>query len=372
MGVKNYLKFFKRELNKPWKIKTINGQFTSFLRNKIFELPQKNRDDYSHHAKDAVVIALSQLIKINSNETIGSILDNVENDTFHLEGEKIDNIRELENNSFNIKREIENFNYVFTKKNIKTNNNQLFNETIYIGKKINGELRKTLKVNIFDDFQVKLLNDLFNTNDYDLFIKKSDPKTFNYLKNIFDTYYNKEYKDDKNKMIKIKNLFSYFRYVERQLICKQSIEKNPPLIKNLRYLDKSKNERYHEIIHKFEKVKNNKIIFHTSLEKIGWDIYYSEKLNRYKVVELNIKVLKFNNNNILDRNSEKYKNILEERKITNDYIFKFNISKYDEFEFDYQQKLVNYIIVGSTNDGDKLEFKYINKKIEKRIILIYI
>ncbi|WP_348735477.1 type II CRISPR RNA-guided endonuclease Cas9 [Spiroplasma endosymbiont of Ammophila pubescens] len=62
-----------KEYLENYKIYTVNGSFTNYLRYNFFKIGFKNRDEYHHHAMDATMISFLPQIKFSVNKII---LDN--------------------------------------------------------------------------------------------------------------------------------------------------------------------------------------------------------------------------------------------------------------------------------------------------------
>ncbi|WP_342268469.1 type II CRISPR RNA-guided endonuclease Cas9 [Spiroplasma endosymbiont of Aspidapion aeneum] len=353
--VKNYLTHFIAELNKKWKIKTINGRFTAYIRNKVLHLEKKDRNYYSHHAKDAVVIALSPLIRINSKLRAGSLFDILDNKVERLDDYDFDSIPKANENIGTIKGDISNFDYVFTWKVRNKNNGPLFNETLYSGKIIDGQLIKIKKLDLFTTSDTKELDKLFTTDYNRLFIYKSDINTFNLLKKIYDEYSGKKTDDDKL----IKNPFLYFRDVLKNDIFKVTDNDKKVLVKKLKYYDKVQTIKYFNVSHKYKKIGSEKFVFFDSGKPIGWEVFYNKKLDKYKIFPIGILGLTYGKD--IDRKSQKYQDWKNKKNLTDDWIFKYHLSKYSELNFDYDGINMSYVLTGVGPEG-QIEVKYINKR----------
>ncbi|AKU79870.1 type II CRISPR RNA-guided endonuclease Cas9 [Spiroplasma turonicum] len=359
LEVKNYLTYFKKELNKSYSIKTINGSFTHYIRNNYLHLPKKDRDDFKHHAIDATVCAIAPLIDIIEGKTINS-LSNEE-----LSQDQIIKKEELNN----LIKDILTFDYKITKKVEKKSNTMLFNDTIYTCKNINNQLYKVEKIDLLtlDNAKLKTLKSLFTTDMHKLSIYESDKKTYEYLKKVFDAYVNDVDIDNKP----VKNPFYHFVYELKEKLVKQSNETNPPNIRYLKYIGK-KVEKYTSITHKFKNVKRNKEIVMTGSNTLGWDLFYSEKYNLYKILPITHEVARFKTNDYssdVEYKIKDYEIMKEKLNIDNTYIKKYTLNKNNELIFNYDNNLFHLIVIGYARNTERLEFKYLDKKTssEKRI-----
>ncbi|QGS51965.1 type II CRISPR RNA-guided endonuclease Cas9 [Spiroplasma tabanidicola] len=358
LEVKNYLTFFKKELKKPYSIKTINGGFTNYIRSNFLYLPKKDRDDFKHHAVDATICALAPIIDIYDGRTMNKIIG-------ELDEKEI--IKREEINL--IVNDINSFDYKFTKKIEKSSNKMMFNETIYSCKVIDNNLYKIEKIDLLskDSEKIKKINKLFTIDYKDLLVYESDSKTFNHLKKIYDTYINDVDKDNKP----VKNPFHHFVYELNEKIIKQSNEKNPPNIRYLKYNNGVVNQ-YTKITHKFKNVKKGKEIVMTGSNTLGWDLFYSQQYNLYKVLPITHKVAYFvsnKNNSNINFKTKEYEQEKLLYKIDETYKKKFTLFKNNELIFEYDGEILNYIVVGFDKNAERFEFKYLNKSVEneKRI-----
>ncbi|AKX34259.1 CRISPR-associated protein Cas9 [Spiroplasma litorale] len=351
--VKNYLTFFKKELNKSYSIKTINGGLTSYIRNVYLKLPKKDRDDYKHHAIDATICAIAPIIDLAEGKTLNKILDS-DDENIVL---KLEELGDLKN-------DINNFAYKFTKKVEKKSNTQLFNESIYRCINDNGNLIKTEKIDLLslEPPKIKIIKELFTTNKNKLLIYESDKKTFDYLENIYKAYVNDVDKNDKP----VKNPFYHFVNELGERITKQSNENTPPSIRYLRYKGSVINQ-YTKITHKFNKIKANKEIVMIGSNTIGWDLFYSKVYNLYKVLPITHNVAYFESNKSSSNIKYKLKKYESEKilyKIDETYEKKFTLHKNNELVFDYDGQKFNLIVVGFDKTHERLEFKYLYKKVD--------
>lgn len=353
--VKNYLTYFVKELNKKYKIKTINGRFTSYVRGAFLHLPKKDRNDYSHHAIDATVCAIAPIIDIGTKKTINNILSKNENlnETQIIYQSQIDTI----------KNDIINFAYKFSRKVEKRTNVQLFDETIYTTKRQDdGKLHKILKMDLLatDNKTIKKNNEIIMNNPKAFLIYESDKKTWDYLEKIFKTYYGE--KNDEDKVIS--NPFHHFVFTEKNKLQKQSNEENKPNIRYLRYVDNKSIDTFEDIGYKFKQMRkdNDKKIVISGLNAIAWDLFYSQTLDKYIILPLTMRVAKFANkkSDEVIINEEKYKVEKTIYKIDDSYEFQYRLFKFSELEFEYDGIKENLVVVGFRRSEGMLEFKKLN------------
>ncbi|MFV8475679.1 type II CRISPR RNA-guided endonuclease Cas9 [Mycoplasma sp. VS403A] len=188
---------------------SINGGVTSFIRKNMLseKLRKKDRDDYSHHAIDASIIAMFA----NETKTLYNQLQNMSNykiyksastGTWRKEDIKTGEITEIDSNTWKqlkiqneisqIAREMEknldniDFRVQFSRKKEIKSNLQLFDSTIYSIRKDGDNFRQIQKISLFGDN--KTLNKLFNGNKKRVLLEESNPKLFDLIKTIYYEY----------------------------------------------------------------------------------------------------------------------------------------------------------------------------------------
>jgi len=279
------------------KLKVLNGSHTDFIKKSIFHLPVKNRNDFRHHAIDAITIAYSDII---TQDILKTGRKNKEENAVELVSEKYVEAR----------TQILEHNYHFSKKINKNFNRQLSNDTLYSFKKYDGEFRQMLKVNLtdVDPSTLNILKKMFS-NDVDSkdhivsLIELHDLETFKYLKKIYNAYpigysYKVQYTNKKNEVLekeeKIRNPFLYFKIHENKKIYLQKNTKNPeknPEIKTIRYYG-NKMGKLLDVSDKYNVDTTKTKIGFTSLKPIRLDLYQSKITNKYKIFPVNARVVK--------------------------------------------------------------------------------
>ncbi|WP_338989900.1 type II CRISPR RNA-guided endonuclease Cas9 [Spiroplasma endosymbiont of Seladonia tumulorum] len=174
--VKEYLENYIKANALHWKIYTVNGSFTNYLRYNFFKISFKNRDEYHHHAMDATIISFLPQIKFSANK---SILDN-DDKTYQI------NLNYNSNSVYQLLATIGNdiltFPYKYSWKIQNKNNKSLSDETIYATKvQEDGTLKQISKINLITG-DSKKIEKLFEEKYTDLLIYDSDKKTFEYVK----------------------------------------------------------------------------------------------------------------------------------------------------------------------------------------------
>ncbi|AOG60899.1 CRISPR-associated protein Cas9 [Spiroplasma helicoides] len=356
--VKNYLTFFKKELNKSYSIKTINGGFTNYIRNKFLHLGKKDRDDYKHHAVDATICAIAPIIDIKDGKTLSMLEKDLNSDQVIKKDQLVSIIQDISTHQYNFSRKVE-----------KRTNKQMFNETIYSTRVTKEGLHKIVRIDILstEPSDIKNLKELFTKDQHKLLIYNSDKKTYEYLQKIFDTYVNDVDKENKP----IKNPFYHFTYELNEKIVKQSNEENPPIVRYLKY-DKGIINQFTKITHKYKNVKQNKEVVVVGSNALGYDLFYSKTLNMYKILPVTHKVAYYdtsNSDNKIKYRENDYEIEKAKFKIDSTYIKKYTIFKYNELNFDYKGENMTLLVTGFNSNSESLEFCYLEKAKEpnKRI-----
>lgn len=352
-SIGNTLRSYYKQNEIDTKIFTIKGKFTSAFRNKT--LLKKDRDQYIHHAIDALIIAGSKNQKVfnqiynlsttNSNELVdnrtGEVIDlnndPLEDDTF------IRFIKSLKE----IQGKPEDFSYQVDKKT----NRQFADQTIYSTRVYDGVEYIISKYGDIYGKDGESLKKLFNDGkEKSLLVYKNDKQTFDLLKQIYESY-----KNEKNPFAKYKEEHDYIR--------KYSKDGNGPIIKQLKY-QSDELTTYKDISHNYN-VKDKKVVL-LSIKPYRIDVYLNKK-GIYQVLPIKyIDVTLKNDKNVIDEAF--YNNLKVSRKIDEDAVFKFTLNRNDFVKIQRENsQLYKYIGVSVGKNGDTLEFKNIEKATEDRI-----
>ena len=203
---------FYNEQNKPT-IFTVNGAVTQYFRKKFlydknykFEIFEKNRDDFKHHANDAIITALfsilpKDLVRLFCKISSYQHSSNSSNENSQILKACI-NKKLILSDQFNKEKIQKVVDYISNNKPkfsrmLKTNDNvSFFNETNYSYRKnIDGTIIIKKKIPIFDD---KKLKDIFYLFDETIKPKASyknakcllNKNAIEYLKQIYVTHKN--------------------------------------------------------------------------------------------------------------------------------------------------------------------------------------
>lgn len=147
--IKTYLENYKTTSEKEFKASVSSGKITKFLRDKIFNLPLKNRDFYEHHAIDAIMIAYSKQIL---NELSHMKIFNEKN-----------NVQSL-SDKYSINRDaIIDFEYSFSTMNSTNQNTKFVDDTLYSFIRESNNYIQLGKIDIYTqkDSNLKKLDDIF-------------------------------------------------------------------------------------------------------------------------------------------------------------------------------------------------------------------
>ncbi|TCG10541.1 type II CRISPR RNA-guided endonuclease Cas9, partial [Mycoplasma marinum] len=342
-----------------FKVKTINGKMTSYVRRKIetnrtyrlerpSNIPQeqfdpktgkKNRIWHGHHAEDAYIVtvinkhygdskAVEKILsqpalrfeKINSSSKKYTKQAKAFITSEFAEFEKSIDLAGL---VLNEKMEDMTFSRMkITKKNI-----QLFNETLYGGKIIDGKLYKVSKINIVEAKKDELKK-WFDKHSKNTFI---DQKTINELKRIYLNFENEK------QPFKVANNNGKY------------IEVNGQKIRQLKYIASEKAQD--GIIQTHE--SGDKISFYESLKSTEWWVYKDIK-DKYQVIAINSLNAKFTSKGMILKN-DVFKEQLKNKNINPEFKRELKLVRGSILENPVGER---FFVVGySESSGKKIEYK---------------
>lgn len=347
------------------KIFTVKGQITSDFRNRVGL--KKNRDEYIHHAIDALIIAASKNQKVFSN-VYELYQDNNENSIIKKTGEIFDYSQDpFDDERFlkfvsslkSIKGETKDFTCQVDKKT----NRKFTDQTIYSTRKVDDEefVVKKFK-NIYGDGGVSLANLFKNGKSEKLLMYKNDYASYELLKKIYETY-----KDEKNPFAKFKE--------ENGNVPIKKISKNNdgPEIISVKYID-SKVGEVKDISSNYN-TKNKRVVLLQS-SPFRTDIYRDSN-GAYKMLTIKyIHIKQINGENVIDK--DLYENLKSKKKISNDDEFLFSLYRNDIVNMVYKKDLdenisidninKNYRFIGTNSDDrNVIEVKNIEKMTSERL-----
>jgi len=283
-------------------------------------LPPKDRNDFRHHAMDAITIAYADKIDQEFYKLTNKF---GAKEAMELEKENYDGVRS----------QILDFNYHFSRKTNQNFNRQLSNDTLYSFKEYDGEFHQMMKVNLTTNNkgEIAVLTRIFDKNSPKHLVSPLeiyDPKTFAYLQTIYQSYpigetymakqFNKKTNEFYDKEAKIINPFLFFTGHLNQKIYLQKNSKNPeknPEVKAVRYYG-NKMGKVLDISHKYS-VNQNKIkIGFTSLKPLRLDLYRDKHTKIYKIITINANLAKKINDKTIELDEMAYLNALNENKIS--------------------------------------------------------
>ena len=332
--LKNYFSYHEVDTH----IMTIKGKQTNLFRkigrnlwnmkypNSNLENPlNKDRDQYKHHAIDALIIA-----GLSNQKFIRKLYDISEKDEI-LYDRKTGEIINLDDptqnhtmNNFllevaNIKDEDVKFSWkIDTKPNRK-----LTDETIYSTRLVNDQHVVVKKYNdIYNLTKEQLEKILSEEGRQKLLVFKHDPKTFEIILNAFN-----QYKHEKKPLLAFKQ--------EHGSIRKYSKKNNGPEIKALKYLED--NLGFHLDITPNSSV--NKKVVKLQLSPYRADVYYSENEERYRFVTIRYtNILLGSEGYYIDENW--YNEELKIKLIDNNYKFQFSLYRNNIIDLHREDKNV--------------------------------
>lgn len=326
---------------KGTKVSVIKGSYTHQMRLNL--KIEKNRDEsYSHHAVDAMLIALSQMgydsfKKIQEEFTdyeTGEIIDYEK--WLELNPDKIYVETSYSREWMKIRKNIldaEKNNKYWYKVDYKCNRG-LCNQTIYGTREYEGKTYKISKLSLETNDGIKKFKNIIEKNHQDkLLVYKNDPKTFENIMIIYNEYKNEP------------NPFAAYEKETGDFVRKYSKNHNGPRISSLKYVNDEVNSCI-DISHKYGHDVGSKKVILESLSPYRTDVYYRKDNNTYHLVGIKhdgIKCVK--GKYVIDE--EAYAKVLINEKMISEgqcredleglgFEFRFSLYKYDIIQ--YEQK----------------------------------
>ena len=357
----NTLQRFFKNNDIDTKVFTIKGKQTHTFRTRVGL--EKNRDEYIHHAIDALIIAGAAKQSIFKTMYEYKSEDKVMYST--KTGEVIDlNDDILENSQFltfvkklaNIKPTPYDFSY---KIDTKTNR-QFSDETIYSTRMYDGEEHLIKKYKDIYGKEGESLKKLFTDGKSEkLLMYRNDTATYNLFKQIYE-----EYKNEKNPFAKYKE--------EHGPIRKYAKDGNGPIITQVKY-DSEILGNHLDISSKYN-VKDKKVVL-LQITPYRTDIY-KNKEGLYKFVTIRrCHIRQKDGYNYIDETT--YNNLLDAKNITSDYEFLFSLYRnniiglVDKKAYDENKSLIEneelYRFIATNYDtANSIEVKKIMSKTENQ------
>ncbi|MGK0577319.1 type II CRISPR RNA-guided endonuclease Cas9 [Macrococcus capreoli] len=330
----------------PVKVKSINGGFTSFLRNR-WNFSKDRNQGYKHHAEDALIIAncdflfkqhkqLSQQNEILTKpvlaeEKMNDILTEDQFDEIFVVPRQMQDIKDFRD-------------YKFSHRVDKKPNRQLYKqETIYGTRMINGKKRIEKRIiqninNIYakDNDKVKTI---FNKSPQKLLIFQKDKKTFEKLEIIM-----KQYSNEKNPLHK------YYEETGNYLT-KYSKNDDGPIVKRIRYYgDEAKT--YKDLTKNYPEAKNE--VVHIKLIPYRFDVFNDDGI--YKFITIRYFELK-DCDSYFRIEDELYSQKKEDKKISKNAQFIASFYRNDLIKFNNDI----FRVIGVNDDAkNKLQFEMVD------------
>lgn len=374
--VLNTLQNFFKAREEHTKVKVLKGSFTHQMRVNL-QL-NKDREEYSHHAVDAMLIAYSMLGYESYRKLQGAFIDFEtgeildqrmwsENMTDKVYTDYIYGMKwlQIRNEIVRAEKEVKYWYYVDKKAN-----RGLCNQTIYGTRTYDGV---TYKINHFD---IRTKNGIelfkkFALSDKDkdknrLLVYRHDRKTFDELVSIYNDYADAA------------NPFVQFEKETGDIVRKHSKRHNGPRIDKLKYID-GEVDTCVDISHKYGQAKGSKKVILESLVPFRMDVYYNKNTNSYHLIGVKQSDIKYENGKLMiDENA--YSRILIKEKLIHNgqsrkdlvelgYEFCMSFFKNDIIEYEKDGKLYKERFLSRTkpNSRNYIETKPINKlKFEKQ------
>ncbi|WP_125714638.1 type II CRISPR RNA-guided endonuclease Cas9 [Companilactobacillus kedongensis] len=339
--VLNSLQEFFREKEVNTKVTVIRGKFTSNMR-KHWHI-NKTRETFHHHAIDASIIASTPFlniwkkgasifpVKVEGDNTVdietGEIIDDKTFDKEVYEQPYNGFVDELMNADDRIK---------FSHQVDKKMNRKVSDSTIYSTR--SGMLAKDKEEseyivgkikNIYDYKEYVRFKKICDKDKSKFLLNKYDPRSFNHLEEIMNTYpssIEKMGRDNKVKTVDI-SPFELYR-VDHGPVRKYSKKNNGPEIRQLKYLDKKIGSN----IDITPENANNKHVILQSLNPWRTDVYLNHETGEYEIMGIKYADLKFNEDEGYGIKLKKYLEIKYRERVSDDSEFIFSLYKKDRIK----------------------------------------
>ncbi|MDC8916933.1 type II CRISPR RNA-guided endonuclease Cas9 [Metamycoplasma hyosynoviae] len=374
---------YSKANNNAFKVYTLNGSITSYVRKIIANTKdapymKKDRNDFSHHAYDATILALISknaywlfkkiddqnsryMIKTNSDGKVYK-LDILTGELTSFQNNKSDNkifdIYAVANMVYEKTKDINREDIKFSRKQVVKTNGELFNETKYGYKedKENQEIiYKIEKINLITE-ELKKLKDYFGneaneTKVQSLLIYQERPEQYKMLNNIYLEFIAKTSKQNPfitymNELLEKCEIFGIDKkYVEitkrNKIILFNQENKIIQVVGNLKYISDEKKK-----INVFLDEKNK--CFQDSFKPFGVLVYKDKSKKKiFKEVAINAKIIKFQDKKIDWYDESNY--------------FEDNLRKIKAFKnIDVNANIEQVILIGDKWINDDHQIVYIN------------
>ena len=325
-------------------VHSVKGQITDMFRKKA--QIQKDRENFSHHAVDALIVAaikkknlLSNYFDIQFDRTKNIVTSRTTGEIIHFENEA----EFFDEDLIRFISHLRNLEPKLSHKVDRKPNRQFADETIYAARKINGEFMRMSKLkDIYGKDGIKLADFIRGGKDEKILMAKEDPRTFDLLKRIvFETPITNESKE--------KNPFAIYKN-EHGLLRKYSKKGNGPIVKSITYIEE-KLGNHMDISSKYTLDTQKTKVVQLQIKPYRIDVYNDD--GKYKFVTIRYQDLKpAKNEFIIDL--EKYEELKKLKKISTNAVFLFSLHKNEVFEVtkDVKGKHVSEIcrFVATNND----------------------
>lgn len=356
--VMNTLQTYFKINNCPTKVFTIKGKITGTFRNRVGL--EKNRDEFIHHAVDALIIAgfhnqktffeAFKLSKKDLEDDLEIVSDLVTGEVFASKSplddskllEFIKGLKRLEVNQSKFSYKID----------TKTNR-QFSDQTIYSTREYDGKdyLIKKYK-DIYGPDGIKIKENILDPKKREKFlVYKNDIKTFELLEKIVKSYPNES------------NPFAAFKK-EHGYIRKYSKNNNGPIIRQIKYIDSELG--YHMPI-KTETVHHKKVVL---LKNSAYRTdFYQDETGHYKFLTVRrYHIKQIGGKNVID--PDLYQNLKKQKKITENAQFLFSLYRNNIIQIVDDKDEKYYKFIATNNDTtNRIEVRNIERKTEKQTML---
>lgn len=361
--VLNTLQEFFKEKESDTKVTVIRGKFTSNLR-KRWKM-NKNRDTFHHHAIDATIIASTPFLNIWKKGFSIYPSNVASEDFFDIKTGKI-----IGNDEFNKYAYDEPYNGFYKELSDAVNrikfshqidkkmNRKVSDSTIYStrvaklpkDKKESEYIVAKIK-NIYDADEYAKFKRIYDKDKTKFLLNKYDPRSFNHLEKIMNTYPDSIERTMSNNKVRIVSISPFELYrKDHGPVKKYSKKNNGPEIKQLKYLDKKVGS---SIDITPDNAKKKHVVL-KSLKPWRTDVYLNHETGEYEIMGIKYSDLKFNKGEGYGIKKAKYLEIKHREKVSDDSEFMFTLYK------------KNRIKVENMETGESVEMLFWSRTMESK------
>lgn len=333
-------------------VSVIRGEFTHQMRANL-KLDKSRVESYSHHAVDAMLIALSKMGYDLYHTLQGKVIDFETGEV--MDGHRADDMIDdklykklmYEEKWFEIRSNIRvaEQEVKYSHNVDKKMNRGICNQTIRGSREYDGKTYKINKINIYTKEGIETFRRKIDSGKEDDFLmKKNDPRSFN---NLMEIYY--DYIDSDNP-------FEEYTRATGEYPRRYSKKNNGPRITNLRYLDGEVRSAL-DISHKYGHERGSRKVFLESLTPYRMDVYYNNNDGQYYLVGIKHASMRYlHGKGVIE--DETYTRILRDEKVLLDTQ---TVADLDRLGFSYQMSFYENDIILFEKDGSMCERRFLSR-----------